>query len=579
MKRIARSNIIFIHPKSGFMAKKITPSASGSINLRKKISVSAKPKIVLKKTAFKFKIKPNPVIFKSQVSLSNQNKISIEVLRNPGQYTAIEPAKTKPGQEKTSDWNCSIQQFAGTVIRKEPVIHNPNFSELYPGAIFDYESIANGTYKRLPYLRKEMKLHIDRNHASIATVSVNDPSSGSVASAVSQIVGSIQGGGAAKTFGESFEVLSEEDLFMRTGGAGNYLGMGGEHQISFSSKERSHKFFVSIYQEYYSILVDDSYIEPSDYFVTTHEKPADPKALNPDLANPNWVIVSSVKYGRLLNLIFESNESFSEYGVDVKAYANFLVFGASMNLSVRQKSFMKRTSVTLMGIGGNPALSGQVLTAGNSAEVKKAINNYFSGTKDEVPIAYTLATLDGDNIGVRMMSDFTSRQCAPAAGKFKITWNNIVCKVNDDGSDGEEVKAMVRIRAWDGKGKELLDAEKKNAKILELDAVNRKSGLKMPLPWTFSRGNRKNPINLNTHDTKTIEQSVTFKVNKDDKSAKFGIRADILEFDDFGDDDFTDDLREFKFSEIIEPTQIEMICSHEASRIGFNFTISPVYDE
>ena len=59
MKRIARSNIIFIHPKSGFMAKKITPSASGSINLRKKISVSAKPKIVLKKTAFKFKIKPN----------------------------------------------------------------------------------------------------------------------------------------------------------------------------------------------------------------------------------------------------------------------------------------------------------------------------------------------------------------------------------------------------------------------------------------------------------------------------------------------------------------------------------------
>jgi hypothetical protein len=560
------------------MAKKIITKVSGKGITELKPKARVITKNVLKKSAFIFKIKPNPVIFKTKVKLSGPDAIDVQVIRNPGLYTKIVPDASFSKINKDSNWNCSEKRWSGDVIRKEPVILNKNMDELYPGAIFAYESISNGTYKRLPYPRKPLTVVVNRNQASLTTLTVDNPSVGSIMQAMSNIRGSFKGGGAAISFGESFAVLSEEDLFMRTGGSGYYLGFGGSHSVDYKSSSKSHKFFINLFQEYYSILIDDTHMQPSDFFVTTDESPTTKDALKPELIDPNWVVVSSVKYGRVLNLMFESDESYSEYGMDVTAYANFLVAGGSANFSLRQKDFLKRVSVRFVAYGGNPSLTGQILTAGNQSELTKAIKNYFAGTMDEVPIGYSLATLDGENVGARLMSDFTSRQCAPAAGKYEVLWNSVTCDFNDDGSDGEEITAYVRIRAWDGNGKEIPDIENKNKNIIAREELNKKSGLKLPVPWTFTRGTKSNPIQLNTGETREINQRITFKVSKDDKNAKLGIRTDVLEYDDFNDDHFTDDVRNLRFSEIIDGQELRMICTHERSRIRFNITVRPVYD-
>lgn len=560
------------------MAKKIITKVSGKGIKELKPKARVITKNVLKKSTFVFKIKPNPVIFKTKVKLSTPNAIDVQVIRNPGLYAKIVPDANYSKQQKDQNWNCSEKRWSGDVIREEPVILNKNMDQLYPGAIFAYESINNGTYKRLPYQRKPLTVVVNRNQASLTTITVENPSVGSIMQAMSNIRGSFKGGGAAISFGESFEVLSEEDLFMRTGGSGYYLGFSGEHSVDYRSTNKSHKFFVKLYQEYYSILIDDTHMQPSDFFVTTDESPTAKDALKPELIDPNWVVVSSIKYGRVLNLMFESDESYTEYGMDVSAYANFLIAGGSANFSLRQKDFLKRVNVRFVAYGGNPSLTGQVLTAGNQKDLAKAVNNYFAGTMDEVPIAYSLATLDGENVGVRLMSDFTSRQCAPAAGKYEVLWNSVTCDYNDDGADGEEITAYLRIRAWDGKGVEILDVEKKNKKIIERDQMNKKTGLKLPVPWTFTRGTKNNPIQLEKTETREINQRVTFKVSKDDKNAKLGIRADVLEYDDFSDDHFTDDVRNLRFSEIIDGEELKLICTDGKSRIRFNITVRPVYD-
>lgn len=542
----------------------------------KKVQPSAL--VILKKTAFKFKIKPNPVLFKTQVKLKSNDKIDIQIVRNPGWFTKIVP-KPQTSASSDADWNCSSQRWSGEVTSAEPVILNENMNELYPGAIFNYESIANGTYKRLPFKRKPLTVLINRNQASVASATVNNPSAATVAQAVSNIVASKKGGGAAITFGEKFEVMSEEHLFMGTGGSGYYLGFGGSHSVDYTSKSKSHKFYIKLIQEYYSILIDDTNTEPSDFFVTTNESPGDKDALKPELTDPNWVVVSAVKYGRMLNLLFESDESFSEYNIDVNAYANYLVAGASIDFSLKQKSFLKRTTVRLAAFGGNPNLTGQILAAGSGAEIKKAVKNYFTGTADEVPIAYSLATLDGDNIGVRMMSDFTSRQCAPAASKYEIVWKSIFCRKSDDTSGDEDVTAFMRIRAWDGKGNNILDQGKKNKAIIEVEAASKKSGIKFPVPWTFKKGSKKNPLQLSTGEMREIGQKVVFKVDRKDKNARFGIRADVLEYDSTSaDDNFADDVKDMKFSEVGDSKNLTLVCDHEGSRIEFMVEVRPVYD-
>lgn len=535
-------------------------------------------KLKLKKVAFKFKILPNPVIYNTQVSLKSADKIKVSVIRNPGAFTKI-VTKPETSSSKDGDWNCSTQRWSGEMIRQEPVILNPNMNEIYPGAIFDYKSIDNGTYKRLPYTRKPITLWINRNQASVATLTVNNPSAASVAQAMSKISGSIKGGGAAVTFGESFGVMSEEQLFMSTGGSGYYLGFGGSHSVDYTSKSRTHKFYIKLFQEYYSILIDDTSNEPSDFFVMKDENAGDKDALDPAKTDPNWVVVSSVKYGRILNLMFESDESYEEYGVDVNAYANFLVAGGSANFSLRQKNFLKRTSVRMVAFGGNPALTGQILTAGDQAGLKKAINNYFKGSSDEVPISYTLATLDGDNIGVKMISDFTARQCAPAAEKFEVRWVNVVAEKADDASGDEDIRAMLRVRAWDGNGKEILDVDKKNKAILDAEQTKKKTGFPFPIPWTFAKGSEDHPLQLGQNEIREIDQRIIFRVDKSDKAAKVGLRADVLEYDSTSaNDDFADDVKSFKFSEIGDVKKVKLICDHEGSRIAFNLEIRPVYD-
>jgi hypothetical protein len=535
-------------------------------------------RVVLKKSAFKFIIRPNPVLFRTQLSLTSNDKIDIQAVRNPGLFAKI---VTKPQTSASSDseWNCSSQRWSGEVTSSEPVILNKNMDAIYPGAIFNYESIANGTYKRLPYKRKPITLLINRNQASIANAVVTNPSAASVAQAVSNIVGSKKGGGAAISFGEKFEVMSEEHLFMSTAGSGHYLGFGGSGSFDLTSKSKTHKFYVKLVQEYYSILIDDTNTEPSDFFVTTTENPSEKDALKPELTDPNWVVVSAVKYGRMLNLLFESDESFSEYNIDINAYANYLVAAAELDFSLKQKSFLKRTTVRLAAFGGNPNLTGQVLVAGKMAEIRKAVKNYFTGSFDEVPIAYSLATLDGDNIGVRMMSDFTSRQCAPAASKYEITWKSIFCRKSDDASGDEDISAFMRVRAWDGKGNDILDQGKKNKTIIAVDAANKKTGFKAPVPWTFRKGSEKNPLQLSTGEMREIGQRIVFKVDKKDKNAKLGIRADVVEYDSTSaDDHFADDVKDLKFSEVGDSKKLNLVCDHEGSRIEFNVEVRPLYD-
>jgi thiol-activated cytolysin len=538
------------------------------------------PKIRVQKAGPKFKFKKlvKPVLATTNVTLKGGGKIKVIMERNVSDMVKIVKDPNYSASQTDDNWTCSVVKYNGEVYNKDTVILNTNFTKIYPGAIYPFESIALGDYKQPNYDRKPITITTSNSGFKKNFIKVNEPSMATVSQAITDMKKGANIAGKSM-IGNVYEVLSEEDLFIRTGGSGYYLGFGGSHNIDFKKNSKTHKYLVEMFQSYYDIVVNDDSNEPTDFFVLKTEEPNNTKAISESLIDPNWVYVDSVSYGRILYVLYESNESFSSFGIDVEAYANFGFAGGEANLSEKQKSFLKTTTVTVSTIGGPLIESALLVNPSSFKDLQKRIENYLKAPGGEAIISYTLRTLDQHNVGAKMVTQFTSRKCAPRASKYKLSWNKIVCKVNDDSGSAEEISAFLRVRAMDGKGADILDIDKKNKAVVEYNKLSKIQRGPIPPPWTFIEGSKNNPLELKEGGSWDPGRSITFKIPKDDKKAKIAIRADVVEYDDSSDNDqFADKIWEKKIVELSDVEDIILTCRHDASRIDFFIRIEPVYE-
>jgi hypothetical protein len=551
------------------MAKQVlTPITKTSIH-HKLQAVRVRPAL-----KFKFNVAQKKVLHASSIGLQGGGKIKIQAERNLIDEVSILPNKSKT--EEGAGWTCHVQDWDAEVISRDTAILNPQFTKIYVGGVYDFTSIANGEYKTLPYARKPLTIVSDNNYAKKAQVVVQSPSSGHIQAGIVELVGGAKPGGS-RTVGTAYEMLSEEDFFMRTGGSGYYLGFGGSHQFNFKDSKKSHKYIAEIYQAYYTIFVDDSVNEPKDFFYLKSES-TKPDALDEAKIDPNWVYVDSVTYGRVLYLVYESDYSFSEYGIEADMYANIGLAGGEANLDTRQKKILQSTKLTVGAVGGSPIFSGLLSNQSSYKDLKQRIDNFFNQTNDEVKIAFTLSTLDQATVGTRMITKYTSRQCAPRASAYRITWKMVVNSVNDDSGSASEIKAFVRIMAFEGNGKAIMDADKKNQPIAVWEKLPESSKAITPKPWTFIEGSASNPLDLKEGENWEVNKHVLFKVPEKDNHAKLAIRVDVLEFDDFDNDNFQDNYWEGKIADLSDHTPVSLVSRHEGSRVTFLFVVEPIYE-
>jgi thiol-activated cytolysin len=534
-------------------------------------SIRIAPQQVAKRSPVKFKFAkaPKPEVHEAKVHLKHGGVVKVAAVRNPASSVKIQK-KGEPGKENGGNWACRIVHWTGDVVTRDAVILNANFDDMYPGATYEYASIANGSYKSLPYARKPLTINVDGIGFRKPAVKVAHPSKANIRQAIAEIKASERFHGGTRTFGWRGEVLSDEHLFLKTGGSGSFMGFGGSHDFNYRSNEKSHKYYLEIAQAYYTISVDDDVHEPSDFFVMKSEQPGNRDALAEQEVDPDWVFVESVTYGRLLQVMFECDESLESTGFDIEAHVDWLVLSAEANFSRKTKNLLSRSNITVAGIGGKADLAGKVVNSSFS-DLHQRIDAFFGGKDDEVPIAYTLRTLDGAVVGTRMATDFTSRQCAPIAHKYKVTWTGVHCRNSDDADGAEDTKLFVRMRAWDGKGRDIVDLEGKNKYLLSTPHPKR-------LPWTFIEGSEEHDIPLDTNESRSFHHSLTFPIPTDDTGAKFAIRADVLEFDDTSDnDDFADQAKAFTVAEVGDGRDVTLLSTDDDSRIEFKFRIEPVF--
>ncbi|NJM80985.1 MAG: hypothetical protein HC854_17725 [Flavobacterium sp.] len=241
--------------------------------------------------------------------------------------------KVTSKSDNSSNWTCSIKTQSLTSIDADGVLLNPQFHKIFVGGVYDIKNIANGEYKTVPFSRKPITLVSEGTNK--AQVIVNAPSSGSIQEGINKLADSGKRGGGI-TLGSKFKMSSEEELFVRTGGSGNYLGFGGSHDFNYKSNEKSNKYIVEMYQKYYTVHVDSSINEPKDFFTFKSES-NHPESISENQVDPNWVYVDSVTYGRILYLVYESDYSFEAHGIDVNMYAKFGLANGELELNEKQK--------------------------------------------------------------------------------------------------------------------------------------------------------------------------------------------------------------------------------------------------
>ena len=192
-------------------------------------------KVFLRKVPkFKFTIAPKDIISRSVIKLKGSGEITIEATRNLKSETQITAVKGSEKKEEVGNWTCEIKKYNAKVITQDAAILNPQFNKLYVGAMYKFEDIATGSFKTLPYLRKPLTLVTANTGAKKSQVLIQSPSSGNVQAGVSQLTAGAPPMGA-RTYGSLYEIHSEEEFFLKTGGSGYYLGFGGKHSFDFKS--------------------------------------------------------------------------------------------------------------------------------------------------------------------------------------------------------------------------------------------------------------------------------------------------------------------------------------------------------
>ncbi len=168
---------------------------------------------------------------------------------------------------------------------------------------------------------------------------------------------------------------------------------------------------------------------------------------------------------------------------------------------------------------------------------------------------------------------------------YRISWDKVVNTVNDDSGNASELKVLVRIMAFDGKGKTIMDENRKNKSIVEWEKLPKSSHKIIPKPWTFTEGSENNPLELEHGKGWTANKWVEFKIPTKETKAKFGIRVDACEFDTTFNpvflttkttkDYYEDNLWEANVIDINKSKPVDIVIREEAARLTFKFTVSP----
>lgn len=455
----------------------------------------------------------------------SQNKIeefntalaALDNFEQPAESSPTELSQEAPERDtEDTSLECVVKHYKAAPGYNELLALDPTSDVIYPGGMLKGESIPTGEYIGINGGRAPITLSVSlENINGTASVEVENPSLSTVRNGISSILQQgVSGATPAKINFELSEVYSEEHLNLALGA--NYRS--GNRSVSasfdFSNSQKKYKYVLKYFQVYYTIDMDlPENNNPGSLF----------KAL-PNLNSTSPVMVSSVKYGRMVLYTIESDYE----KTDVQAAFSASFESADANGNLGYQNIVSSSNVKALVIGGSGEDAAQVITGPSGVHEYITNGGNYSADSPAAPLGYTLRYIKNDFpiAKVVLSSEYALRSCDLAYPRFKVELIKIRVKETPGGTEGSHLELFGNVRGR---------LSQENGGY-----VKNSDGSQQKVEWYRSESN-----NLQVEDHHHIYESIEFEVYRPNYNDDYVYLSGHLYDKDWGVDDLG--FRDFKF--------------------------------
>lgn len=297
---------------------------------------------------------------------------------------------------------CTVQRFEWAPGHSESILLDPQSDVIWPGSVLRGNGITDGSYAKIAGKRKNLTISTSKENIGKVSTSIEDPKLSTVRQGISELLAQEITGdiNANMTFSQT-EIHSKEHLKLAI--EGNYDGVVTDitAKFNFNDNRQKSRYIVKFMQIYYTLDVDIP-SSPSDWY---SDVPRGMEEFTP-------VYISSVKYGRMAMLIFESTAESTELEAAIKASFNGAVASGSLNIDAEYNETWNQTKFDGIVVGGDSESGGNLIDGIDSFNnwVKKGTK--YTANSAAAPLSYTLRFLDDNSIAKIILSgEYYVRDC------------------------------------------------------------------------------------------------------------------------------------------------------------------------
>ena len=195
-------------------------------------------------------------------------------------------------------------------------------------------------------------------------------------------------------------VQSYEEMCVKLGLSGSGWGAKLSTSLGKTFNKNNSYCMVTLYQRFYTMTYDD----PAFGFKGVFTDNITASDLEPFTGPGNPICyVSSVSYGRIFVVLYESSESAEELHAAISASYKG-AFDINTDLTIDQKKVFNESSVSLMQLGGDPVSGLEVAFQSTAGDRNAKLHDFvvggatFSSTNIATPISFKINQLYNNNV-------------------------------------------------------------------------------------------------------------------------------------------------------------------------------------
>lgn len=336
------------------------------------------------------------------------------------------------GSVETTYFSCVTERHSVSENPQDFMMYDPLASVLWPGNLVQGNSIASGVPNSIPISQRSpgnITLAILSGDASSVEQeifrTVEDFQFSSVNQAMNEILAGYEGGTPAKYSFSMQKVYSQSqfEFGLDVGYTGPSFNMSAQFGINWS--EEKSRMVVKLSQKFFTMVFDDpegaSGVFPNDFEssrLTPYTGPGNP-----------ITYISSVTYGRIYYLLFESSASVLELEAALQAGYDGGVASGDLEAETAFNDVMQQTTVHAWQIGGDPEAGLNAADPSSFSDwssVKSFLTDgaNFSSQNVGEPISYTIKYLkDATLVRMNNTMEYEVQQCSPYAteARYPVT--------------------------------------------------------------------------------------------------------------------------------------------------------------